>query len=50
MVGLRESRKRTVGDEHLLTDTARLQLPARYQVVKGPDGNGELAGGFLAVV
>jgi len=50
MVGLGESRKRTVGNEHLLTDAPRLQLAARYQVVKGPNGNGELAGSFLAVV
>ena len=50
MVGLGESRKRTMGNEHLLTNSARLQLAARYQVVKGPNGNGELAGSFLAVV
>ncbi len=39
-----------MGNEHLLTNAARLQLPARYQVVKGPHRNGELAGCFLAVV
>jgi len=50
MVGLGESRKRTMGDEHLLTDAARFQLPARYQVVKGPHGDGELAGSFFPVI
>ena len=50
MVGLGESRKRTVGNEHLLTDAPRLQLAARYQVVQRPHRDGELAGGFFTVV
>ena len=50
MVGLGESRKRTVGNEHLLTNSARLQLAARYQVVKGPHRNGKLAGSFFPVI
>jgi len=50
MVRLGESRKRTMGNEHLLTNAARFQLPTRYQVVQGPDRDGELAGSFLAVV
>jgi hypothetical protein len=50
MVGLGKSRKSAMGNEHLLTNAARLQLATRYQVVKGTDRDTQhLRGGFSII-
>jgi hypothetical protein len=50
MVCSGEPDKLTVRDKNLFADAPGVQQLPGYQVVKGPDGNGELVGGFLAVV
>lgn len=39
-----------MGNEYLFTDAPRLQLPARNQIVKGPDRDGELSCGLFPVI